>query len=219
MHGALDIETVPNLNLIDALPEIEVAIGNMVDPAKIAAKTKKCKDEQVSKMALDPFWGRICSYAVYGPDIKKYHTVDEVSDTSEIELISEILALMCVTEKTHPYIITWNGAKFDMPFIFKRAMLLKVEIPAGCMGLSHWTKKYTHTPHCDMMQEFTGWGNDHLKLDTCAGQLLGQRKIGVDCTTFLQMITDGKQDEIGIYNLMDSELTYNIHEAAAPYLW
>lgn len=217
MKFAFDIETVPNLNLIDALPEVEVKCGNLKDPEKIREKVEEAKKEQVSKMALSPFFGRICSYSFYGPEIECFHTVDEISDVSEIELVNEIFEQLKCTPTSSPYVITWNGVTFDFPFLFKRAMLLKVE--PKCNGLSFWTKKYTHAPHCDLMQELTGWNHDHLKLNVAANTILGKSKIDSDATKFIQLIESGRSEEIGIYNLMDSELTFNIHEAAAPYLW
>jgi predicted PolB exonuclease-like 3'-5' exonuclease len=217
MIKAFDIETVPNLNLIDSLPEPEVAIGNLKDPDKIAEKIKAAKEKQVSNMALSPFYGRICSYSFFGPEIQRYHTVDEISDAAEIELINEIFDQLKNGESYNQYIITWNGMKFDFPFVFVRAMLLRIE--PKCNGLSFWTKKYTHAPHCDMMQELTLWSNEHKSLNNAASSILGKKKIDIDCTKFLDMINEGKSAEIGIYNLMDSELTFNIHETAKDYLW
>ena len=53
---ALDIETIPNADMFSRLPEPEVAIGNLVDPAKIAAKKAAVKVKQIADMALDPLW-------------------------------------------------------------------------------------------------------------------------------------------------------------------
>ena len=54
---ALDIETIPNADMIARLPEPEVALGNLVDPAKIAAKKAavKVKLEQIYDLGKGGF--------------------------------------------------------------------------------------------------------------------------------------------------------------------
>ena len=68
MIFALDIETIPNTSMIDRLPETEVLLGNLVDPAKIRAKQDAAKATQVEKMALDPLYGRVLCVAMVGED-------------------------------------------------------------------------------------------------------------------------------------------------------
>lgn len=216
-RNALDIETVPNVALICSLPEPEVKIGNLKDPEKIAEKIKEAKEDQISKMALFPYTGRICSYAVYGDSVQKYHTIDEISDVAEMELISEIMGILSLNNNQCDCVITWNGIQFDIPFIFIRAMLLKMELK--CPAMSYFTKRYSHFPHTDMMKELVYWSNDHMRLNYASKLILGKSKIDTDVTKFVEMIKTGQSDQIGIYNLMDAQLTYEIFLATEKYLF
>lgn len=218
---SLDIESIPNPEMVGSLPEPEVAIGNLKNPELIKAKIAEAKESQIKKMALDPFYGRICSFATWSCEEidQRFYTIDEISDAAEIGLINKLLTLLCVTSTTHPNICTWNGYEFDIPFIYKRAMMLRLDIPAGLYGLSRMCRRYSSVPHCDLMQEICQW-NGRMKLDVAARALLGEGKTeGIDVTKFVEYIQAGRGNEIGIYNLKDAELTYKIYQRVSPYIF
>lgn len=216
---AFDIETIPNKNMVDALPEPEYKYGNTKDPDKRKVIEEETKQKQIDDMALSPFYGRICSYAVYGPEFQKYHTVDEISDAAEIELINEVFEMLTVTATTVPRVITWRGTDFDLPFLFIRAAILNVFIPAGCLRLQQMIKRYTTAPHCDLERVISNWGTKMVSLDFVASSFLGEKKLDHDFTKFIEQIETGKSHEIGIYNLKDAELTYRSFEKLQPYLF
>jgi len=214
---SFDIETIPNEAMIDHLPEPEVKTGNLKDIEKIKAKAAEAKQKQIDDMALSPFYGRICSIATWG-EYQGYDVIDEISDAAEIELITKTLEKMSFGATQSPSVVTWNGLDFDFPFLYKRAALLKIAMPAGCPGLSYWTKRYSTVPHCDLMAVLTGWSG-RLKLDEAAANFLGEKKLGHDFSKFIELIKGGKGHEIGIYNLKDAELTFNLFTELSPYLF
>jgi predicted PolB exonuclease-like 3'-5' exonuclease len=220
---SIDIESIPNLDLIGSLPEPEVALGNTKDPEKIKAKIEEAKKEQIDKMGLNPFFARVCSFATWG-DIEEncgFKVIDQdISDASEINLITHALHFFCAGPTTSPVIITWNGHNFDIPFLFKRAMLLQMDLPSGLCGMSYFCRKYQHASHIDLMQELCGW-NGHLKLDTASKMILGESKADhADFSKFIDIIKSGDGDsEIGVYNLKDAELTWNIYKRVSPYIF
>jgi predicted PolB exonuclease-like 3'-5' exonuclease len=216
---AFDIETIPNLDMVDRLPEPEVKLGNLKDPVKIAEKCAEAKQNQIGSMALNPFYGRICSYAIWNEEVQEYSTVDEISDAAEIETIRNALECFCFTATTTPSVITWNGFGFDLPFLYKRAAILKIELPVGCVGLQYWMKKYSHHPHCDLERELSNWDTKRIKLDDAAGVFLSEKKLDHDFSKFIELINTGKSSEIGIYNLKDSEITYRLYKTLSPYLF
>lgn len=215
-----DIETIPNVDLIDSLPEPEVALGNVKDPEKISAKIAEAKQKQIDKMALSPFYGRICSFATFGANGGLYKTIMEISDAAEIEIVSEMLELFQIGEEGTNLIITWNGYNFDFPFVYLRAALLKIPLPPNCPSLRYWQKKFSNNPHCDMMQELSGWGKEKMcGLDEAGKRFLGKSKTPHDFTKFIELIKSGKGDEIGIYNLGDAETTYELYQILNLYLF
>jgi predicted PolB exonuclease-like 3'-5' exonuclease len=224
MIHAIDIETIPNLNLIDCLPEPELPEmpGNYkkqetVDkwlseqPQRIAA----AKQKQVDKMALSPYYGRICSVAVYGDSDQDYNAASDFSDAQEMKIIDYALSFFSSNHAVSS-VVTWNGFAFDVPFLFKRAMLLKMDIKCR---MNDYTRKYTHVPHCDMSMELGSWDERFSGLGNAAKVILGDTKIDQDVTAFIDMIKEGRQNEIGLYNLKDAELTYKLYLAAKDYIF
>lgn len=218
---AIDIETIPNLALVDSLPEPEVALGNLKDEAKIAEKIANAKKAQVERMALDPFYARICSYAVASDEsLGVYHVVGDTSEAEEIVLVKELLKELTVSDMYQTTFCTYNGYNFDLPFIFKRAMLLNVELPLGFSTLKTFARRYDSVPHCDVMQELVGWQTGkYISLENVSRAILGRGKVDCDVTKFVEMIENGEQNKIGIYNLEDSELTLAIYKKIKFYLF
>jgi predicted PolB exonuclease-like 3'-5' exonuclease len=224
MIHAIDIETIPNLNFIDCLPEPELPEmpGNYKKQETIdkwmseqPQRLSAAKQKQVDKMALSPYYGRICSAAVFGDENQEFRTASDFSDSEEIRLIDFVLYFLS-RDTAAPSIITWNGFAFDVPFLFKRAMLLKMDIKCR---MKDYTRKYTHVPHCDMSMELGSWDERFSGLGNAAKVILGDNKIDQDVTSFVDMIKEGRQSEIGIYNLKDAELTYRLYLAARDYIF
>lgn len=218
---AIDIETIPNMDMVDYLPEPEVAIGNLKDPVKISEKTQEAKKKQIEKMGLDPFFGRICSYAQFGETgDNHFKTIGDATDAEEIELIGHIFK--CLSSNLYDSvesIITWNGFSFDLPYIFKRAAILRVEKPVSCQGLKFWNKKYSSSVHIDLMRELSNWEPHGINLNTAGKLLLGKGKTERDYSTYYDLIKSGKGNLIGLDNLCDVELTYRIYEMVKGYIF
>lgn len=210
---AIDFETVPNRDVISMLPEFDA--GRLVDPVKIAKKEAERKD----KMALNPFYGRICSYSAFGDDINQGAVLSVLDDEAERAIVIDALSLFSHKENNSPRVVTWNGNGFDLPFMFKRAMILGIDAASlGVPPLSFWSKRYVVIPHCDLMQVFCGW-TGYLKLDDAARIILGQKKIEIDVTLFSDMIEKGQRSEVLVYNERDTKLTWDLFKAASGYLF
>ncbi len=214
----LDIETIPNVAMVNNLPEPEVALGNLVDPAKIKAKQDAAKASQVEKMALDPLYGRVLCVALVGegPEgVSNCPILPEANDDTERKLLQWLFGEHLNNPELR--LVTWNGNGFDMPFIYRRAMALGVSPKHfGAPPLATWTKKYGNDRHIDMMQEWGGAGyKDFTKLDSVARALLGESKADIDVTAFAEkMKTQEGRDEIVKYCVRDAALVVKIWERA-----
>ena len=213
---ALDIETIPNTAMIDRLPEPEVPLGNLVDPAKIRAKQDAAKATQVEKMALDPLYGRVLCVAMVDEDgSSNCPIMPEANDDTERTLMQWLFSEHLNNPETR--LVTWNGNGFDMPFIYRRAMALGVSPKHfGAPPLATWTKKYGNDRHIDMMHAWGGTGGkDYTKLDTVAKGLLGETKNEIDVTQFTeQMKTPEGRSEIVKYCIQDTALIMAIYKRA-----
>jgi DNA polymerase elongation subunit (family B) len=225
MIAAFDIETIPNPAAAAFLPEPEAA-KNLKDPAKIAADIAEKKQNQVSRMALDPLTGRICAYAMVSTgeapgELSRF--VEVLSGTpGDDDERAMVQAIMRALGSEDMRLATWNGANFDLPYVYKRALILGVD-PAhfGAPPLSAWTKRYSTDRHFDLMQIWSNWGShEYTKLDLVAGMVLGERKAEVDVTTFPEMLkTEAGCEAIASYCVKDTELTWRLFERMSGFLF
>ena len=210
----LDIETVPNPATFEFLPEPKAA-GNIKDPAKIAANIAEKKAAQREAAALDPLTGRVCCYAMVGTKdgalLETARCASDMTDDAEREVVSEI---MSVLGQEDTRLVTFNGVGFDMPFIYKRALILDIIPPTfGAPPLTAWTKRYAMDRHYDLMKCWTGWGTEYVSLNELASLILHERKTDIDVTTFAELmkVQEGR-DKIAAYCLQDTRLTWRLFE-------
>lgn len=200
MYIAFDIETMPNPDCIPMLPEPTPAMGNLKAPEKIAAKIAGAKQERIDRMALSPLTGMIASAAFYHPE-------KEDVVFGEFEIIEKVLHII---RKGHT-LITFNGKSFDIPYVFKRGIILGIE---GCTipAMKRLTDKYRAVHHLDVMEEFCNFG-ERVSLDMCSRFILGEQKLDCDFRLIPEMLkTDEGQEELSAYNLQDAKLTYKLAE-------
>jgi DNA polymerase elongation subunit (family B) len=212
---SFDIETIANHDAVAIMPPPEVKTGNIKDPSKIAEKVAEAKREQTEKAALDPLTARVVCYSAVGFVAPSHEgmqehveIIKEASDEEETKIIQSIFRVLGEDETR---IVTWNGIGFDLPMIYKRAMIL--DINPGNFGtppLSVWTKRYSTERHYDLMQIWGGWNsNQFAKLDTVARMVLGERKNDFDVTTLGELIkTEEGRDAAAKYCLQDANLTW-----------
>ena len=211
---ALDIETIGNPDAVKLMPAPEVKTGNIKHPAKIAEKIAEAKAAQGKEAALDPLTAKIICYAAVGmiDNEEKEHVeiIEDTSDELEVSLIQSIFRMLG-TEGVR--IVTWNGVGFDLPMIYKRAMILGVD-PGnfGAPPLTAWTKRYSTDRHYDLMQIWGGWSSSNwAKLDLVAGMVLKEHKNEIDPATFLDlMVKPEGRKQIAEYCLQDTCLTWRL---------
>lgn len=213
---AFDIETIPNEDLIDQLPEIEPP-KNYKDPEKIEAYLKEEKAKQIQKMALSPFWGRICCSVFKDAEILSISNF-MINEKDNVAWTLENLAIT-VREKGET-LITWNGMSFDIPFLYTRAIILGVNFPSNLPVMSKLCRRYTVEPHCDLMEVYSGWDRSRrVSLDLAAKTILGKGKKDIDVSTFLKLLKEGKPEPILEHCKSDVELTLRLFDKAVNKLF
>lgn len=198
----IDIETMPHVEKIELLPEPDVKLGNTKDPQKIEAKKKEAKQKQIDEMALNSLFGVVCCICVYGGESFKI----KITGTEDV-ILRYFFANFLKTKEEK--IITYNGINFDIPFIYKRAIINNI-IPT--IPLSNWIKRYSTFPHCDIMQVWSNWGYKNESLNTMANVLLGEEKKDIDFRKFPEMVlTEDGRNEIAEYCMKDCKLTWKLY--------
>lgn len=195
---SLDIETYPNLDMVEKLPEV-VADSRLKDEAKIKADIENKKAEQIEKMALSPLYGKIACIGYYGDNIQEVH-ID-----SEKNMLKKLSQLM----QEDNIFVTWNGTAFDWDFIMKRGIIVGIED----LNLKHLEviRSKKNPMFIDLMEKWCGYGK-FAKLNEVAQVLLnGECKEDFDVKQIPELIktTTGKE-MIRRYCLQDCKLVYEL---------
>ncbi len=218
IYKAFDIETMPNLEMVDLLPEPDVKYGNTKDEDKRLIKYEDAVEKQIEKMGLNPLYSRIISYAFVGDEEYKESTIiNAFTDKDESDLIRIIFNTL---KKSTLHLYTWNGKAFDLPFLYKRALILNIDILGKSIPkLQEFTKRYNCEIHTDLMLE---WGSymEFAKLNDIASILIGQQKEKLDHKDFQELIvTPEGRKHILNYNEIDARLTYQLGCKMKQYLF
>jgi predicted PolB exonuclease-like 3'-5' exonuclease len=220
---ALDIETIGNPKAVELMPVPEVKTGNLRDPDKIAAKVEEAITDRNKKAALDPLTARIAAYSAVGgsgPNSKAAEFVEVLecdSDEAEVDLVESALSMLSADQMR---IITWNGKMFDLPMLYKRALILGVDTAKyNAPPLSAWIGKQSSERHYDLMQLWCGY-RDMLKLSTIASVVLKKSKDDLDVASIPELLktAEGKKN-IQDYCLTDSRLTWELFQRMNGYLF
>ena len=182
-----DIETVPNTSMLDRLPKAAAKTGNLKDPAKIAEKEAAARQEQIEKMALSPLYGRVCAWvAAEDSNTVFSDCIQAENDAEETRVLEAAFKVLAGNR-----IVTYNGTSFDLPFIYRRAILLGIDTREfGMPPLSELTARFqrrAEAKHIDIMTTWCGYGNFE-KLDNIASALLEDHKNVIDFHDFPEMI-------------------------------
>lgn len=125
----IDIETAANPERVAELPPPDPALGNLKDPVKIQEKLDAARASQLRRMALDPHFGRIVCVTV-GLEEEcqerwlRTHLLTALGDVEERALLQWLFDQIAIPGVLQH--VTFNGEAFDLPFIMRRALLLRV---------------------------------------------------------------------------------------------
>jgi uncharacterized protein YprB with RNaseH-like and TPR domain len=155
----IDIETVPNPDMTNLLPEIKPP-GSYKKPESIkkwmAENGEAAKDEQVAKMALDPLMFRIRAIGVSAVNDPFVYTLSDAGVVSVYTISNaaeekDILEMLWNIDFELPW-IGYNILGFDIPRLLMRSMMLGVTPPRKFS-----LKRYATDEVIDLMMLLKGW--------------------------------------------------------------
>jgi len=198
----IDIETRADIHpaILAAMMEKVKAPGNWKDETKIAVYREEQKAKLIERAALSPRTGAIVCVGVGVRDSTESDRwenevfMDRVGDEESL-----LKAVDSALEEFQPiYIYTFNGRRFDFPFLAVRAMLHSLKLnhrwPVG------WDKR-----HLDLFDFFGKEGS----LNEWAAALLGKTKPSSGAS-IQEMVDQERWDEIKEHNLWDLEAVEEI---------
>lgn len=182
-----DIETRPLPDLVEryAKPfppfdESAVAVGNLVDPAKIAAKrAAAAASHEVDRIAywrnlhdraaLDPFTGAVICIGV----CDETRPVEIVAEKTEAATLRQFWQLFSMSDNAVTKFIFWSGSgdpakQFDIDFLVTRSRINRVPLPVGVRSGRYYGQRIL-----DLAGEFLLHQRDHYLSLTKACDLFG----------------------------------------------
>lgn len=150
MHLVINVETIADPTVpIDLLPQLEdMPSGNAKDPLKIAETKASKLEEAQGKLCLTPLTGRICliGYMRQGEVPVLLPIGSEESAINAHAQLNRVLDELDGTDR----IITYNGKKFDIPYILTEQTRLGVDVN---IRLLRALRKYGNIDHCDVFAD------------------------------------------------------------------
>lgn len=136
-----DIETGPRPDAEAWLPPIE-APANYKDPAKIEAYLAEKKATALERAALSAETGRVLCVGLFARE--RFDCIAEDDEATLLRITWEQLA----AREANDVFVTFNGARFDWPFLVRRSYLLGVPVPDWMPRDGRWKPRQ----HVDLME-------------------------------------------------------------------
>ena len=204
-YAALDIETCPlPAEQFDAtqFQRLEQQAAYFAEKDGLDAEAARSKAAN-----LHPLLGWVCCVSVAigeGPEVKRVKSWTAASPDEEAALLSE--AWTCLGRLGSAAWITFNGKRFDAPFLRLRTLAHGLDVPdLGIFNLY----PYSDRPHCDLMRvcERFVFGLS----DLCA--LLGVESPKGECSgaSVAEFVAAGDMDAVRRYCERDVVATYELH--------
>jgi hypothetical protein len=197
---------------------------NLADTTVRAAR----REEIQRQFSLWPLTSQVVCIAMLNADScrgKVLFLSDDAGDPDQargaVEFVpcadeADLLAEFWEVALHYDSIITFNGRGFDVPFIYLRSALLKVEV-----SRKDWLGyRYQIEPHCDLLEQLTFYnisGRDgaarrfNLDFYCKAFGIESPKSHGVTGMDIGRMMAEGKGREIAAYCLRDVEATMALY--------
>lgn len=205
-----DIETVPfkEEEYSDTQKEyIQRKLNSLLarnPTADIKAETGKIK-------GTDAYLSRVVCIGLYYPLTDTRVAITNDDEKKLLETFWEHLA------KYNGLFISYNGVRFDVPYIIKRSMKYGIK-PTNNAFLMH-TKFDPMPPHADVMLMIGGREGSYSLKQSCDFFGVPSPKEGaVTSSSVADAFYDGRIQEIAEYCLRDLESTYQLFQKAKVYI-
>jgi DNA polymerase elongation subunit (family B) len=151
--AAIDVETIPDELAVSAM-EAPDPPANYKDPVKIREwQTEKLASRQ-ARAALDPYTGKLAIFAVAiseQPDHIVVHTSRMIDPQSDAPTVVSALETLTCLYQYNVKLVTFNGSRFDLPFIRTRAALMGLALTMPPYILHKYRVAEPQSNHVDLL--------------------------------------------------------------------
>jgi predicted PolB exonuclease-like 3'-5' exonuclease len=216
MPMVIDIETVPQAKLPTPLAEIYLPKidSKLTDPVKIEAAEKELEKKTIKAMSLDPDLGKIVAIGAMDVDKWGKPVGEPISFCGDNEF-DILFNFWNMTRKRNPgfHTIGFNTISFDIPFIFRRSLYNKIQVPVQ-MTL----RRYSYTPHFDILQTICDWDSRKFKsLDFYAEAFGFTNRKSAHGSDVYELYMGGKFDVISEYVIQDCRVEHEFYNLLRDY--
>ncbi len=145
----LDLETVGVANAADFIQTDDIAApSNYKDVEKIDAYVAAERVKRINAAALDLDLARVCVIGELAPGAKDVTVSVIRSEEREAEVLGELAQFIELGYSSDQYavcLITFNGHRYDLPLLMRRALYLGVSFPT--LNLDRY-----RSPHIDLYE-------------------------------------------------------------------
>ena len=210
----LDIETIPASD-----PATIAEIASQVTPPAAMKKAETIAEweanqkaaavsEAVAKTSFNGAYGRVCCIGWAWGDDDPFTVELRSKAADEGEILREFSEILSETRPSNemPIVVGHYVADFDLRFLWQRAFVLGVKMPAW------WPrdpKPWSREVH-DTMAMWAG-AKDRISLDNLCRALRIEGKTGVDGSMVAGMWERGEYEAIASYCRDDVERVRNVH--------
>lgn len=203
----LDIETYPIDDAETYLgTEDFAAPGNYTRPEAIATYVANAKRKAIDRCGLDPDLGKIIAigWMLEGRDGEPHVKLCQDERAERLALI-EVWREVVLPTGAHRAIVSFNGLRFDLPYIMRRSLYLDVLAPS--LNIDKF-----RSPHVDLMARlsFNGVLASHSLAFYAKRFGLITEYPDVNGSMIAQLVADGEWDEIRRHCASDVQLTYDL---------
>lgn len=199
----LDIETVP-IDGAGEYVEEPSAPSNYKDAVKIAEYVADAKRKAIERAGLDPDLGRICAigWMQEGRDVEPVVIVCP-DEAAERRALLELWLEIMLPNGGHRAIVSFNGLRFDLPFVLRRSLYLHVDTP-------HMILDRYRTPHIDLEARlsYNGTIKEHSLAFYAKRFALPVAEPEIDGSMIATLAADGSWDAIRAHCASDVLLTH-----------
>ncbi len=127
-------------------------------------------------------------------------------EEAERRMLEEVWHIL---SKVHGRLITYNGRRFDLPFLMLRSLVLNVPI-----SRYHLKSRFDYDNHLDVMDvlSFHGLGRFSSLDFVCKRLGIPTPKVDMDGSKVEEYFADGRYEEIATYNFYDVWATTAIYD-------
>ena len=229
----LDIETVANKDCGLATYKAATiqAPSNYKDEDKKNEYIAKARLKLYDELALSPLTGKICLVGMMSDssnplfddsvlidDTKLSYLSAGFDGTTEYQLIERSLKAIASYIDDGSLIITYNGKKFDLPFLIQRAMILGIPRPQHFPNFDTLCGKYNNRTHYDLFDWLNPNYGSYSQLREWSYVMNHTDDLSDSGGNIELMYADGKFEEIKQKNKRDLLKTYYLYNAIKDWM-